>query len=48
MKGSKNDPILQNGYLIDINKNNLFKLTNLNNKLGTPIMNSCLIISLFE
>ena len=48
MKGSSENPILQNGDLIDVKKNNLGKVTTILKEVGTPIINAYGIISLFE
>ena len=48
VKGSKNNPILNEGDIIDVKKSNLRKLTTTINELGSPIINAYAIFSLFE
>ena len=48
VKGSKNNPILNEGDLIDVKKSNLRKLTTIINEVGSPIINAYGIFSLFE
>ena len=48
IKGSKNNPILLEGDVIQVRKNNLGQVTAIINEIGAPIINAYGIVSLFD